>query len=65
MRFTVTHHLPGHEAPVSTLTDAAGVGALLAQAEATGGRLHIRPHPRETVPAVTPTTPPEQENPLT
>ncbi|TDT97408.1 hypothetical protein EDD99_5538 [Streptomyces sp. 846.5] len=44
MRFEVTHHLPGHNAPTTTLTDTDGVNALLAQAETTGGALHIRRH---------------------
>jgi hypothetical protein len=43
MRFKVTHHLPGHDASTHTLTDAAGVKALLHQAARTGSRLHIRP----------------------
>ncbi|MEU9186739.1 hypothetical protein AB0D14_19755 [Streptomyces sp. NPDC048484] len=46
MRFEVTHYLSGHDAPTSTLTDAAGVGALLARAETLGTRLHVRPRPR-------------------
>jgi hypothetical protein len=44
VRFEVTQHQPGHDIPVRTVTDAAGVTALLARAETTGGRLHIRPH---------------------
>ncbi|MCW2881194.1 MAG: hypothetical protein JWQ95_5294 [Sphaerisporangium sp.] len=43
MRFEVTHHLCGHDVPTHTLTDAAGVTALLHQAACTGSRLHIRP----------------------
>lgn len=50
MRFEVTHHLPGHDAPTTTLTDADGVNALLAQAETTGGGLRIRPHTPEADP---------------
>lgn len=42
MRFEVTHYLSGHDVP-TTLTDTTGVGALLAQAETNGARLHIRP----------------------
>ena len=44
MRFEVTHHLPGHVVPTTTVTDSDGVNALLAQAETTGGALRIRPH---------------------
>ncbi|MEY9836307.1 hypothetical protein [Streptacidiphilus sp. EB103A] len=44
MRFEVTHHLPGHDAPTTTVTDTSGVNALLAQAETNGSALRIRPH---------------------
>ncbi|MFC1411586.1 hypothetical protein ACEZCY_20235 [Streptacidiphilus sp. N1-12] len=44
MRFEVTHHLPGHDAPVVTLTDAAGVAALLAEAESNGSVVRVRPY---------------------
>jgi hypothetical protein len=51
VRFEVTHHLPGHDAPTTTVTDAEGVNVLLAQAETTGGGLRIRPHTPEADPA--------------
>jgi hypothetical protein len=50
MRFEVTHHLPGHDTPTHTLTDAAGVTTLLQQAASAGDRLHIRPWPRSETP---------------
>lgn len=50
MRFEVTHHLPGHDAPTTTVTDTSGVNALLAQAETTGGALRIVRHTPEANP---------------
>jgi hypothetical protein len=50
VRFEVTHHLPGHHAPTTTVTDTSGVNALLAQAETTGGALRIRRHTPEADP---------------
>jgi hypothetical protein len=62
VRFEVTHYLSGHDTPTSTLTDAAGVGALLARAATIGARLHIRPaparHSRQPRPCA-PLSPPE------
>lgn len=50
VRFEVIHSLPGHDAPTTTVTDASGVDALLARAETTGERLHIRLHTPEADP---------------
>lgn len=56
MRFEVTHHLPGQDTPAHTVTDAAGVAALVQQAATRGTRVHIRPTTRRpAAPAPGPT----------
>lgn len=55
MRFDVTHHQPGQDTPAHTVTDAAGVAALVKHAAATGTRVYIRPAARPETPAPKPT----------
>lgn len=54
MRFEVTHHQPGQDTPALTVTDAAGVAALVEQAAATGTHLYIRPAVRTESPTPKP-----------
>jgi hypothetical protein len=56
MRFEVTHHLPGQDDPAHTMTDAAGVAALVQQAATTGTRVYIRPATRPETPDSKPAT---------
>lgn len=55
MRFDVTHHQRGQDTPAHTVTDAAGVAALVEHAAATGTHVYVRPAARPETPTPKPT----------